>query len=71
MTTQNTQDSVKAVPRGKFIAIQEYKNIATSRNKKKSNRQPNYTPKTTGKRRTKKAQNQQKERSHKNQSRNK
>ena len=34
MTTQNTQDSVKAVPRGKFIAIQEYKNIATSRNKK-------------------------------------
>ena len=53
MTTQNTQDSVKAVPRGKFIAIQEYKNIATSRNKKKSNRQPNYTPKTTGKRREK------------------
>ena len=53
MATQNSWDSVKAVLRGKFIAIQEYKYIATSRNKKISNRQPNFTPKTTGKRRTK------------------
>jgi len=50
MATQNSWDSVKAVLRGKFIAIQEYKYIATSRNKKISNRQPNFTPKTTGKR---------------------
>ena len=34
-------------------------------------RQPNFTPKTTGKRRTKKPQNWQKERNHKDQSRNK
>ena len=37
--------------------------------RKTSNRQPNFTPKTTGKGRTKK--NQQKERNHKDPSRNK
>ena len=46
MTTQNLWDAAKAVLRGKFIAKQ-----STSRNKKKtSNRQPNFTPKTTRKR---------------------
>ena len=49
MATQNSWDSVKAVLRGKFIAIQEYKYIATSRNKKILNRQPNFTPKAIGK----------------------
>ena len=38
--------------------------------RKTSNRQPNFTPKTTGER-TKKPQNLQKERNHKDQSRNK
>ena len=36
-----------------------------------SNRQPKFTPKATGKRRTKKPQNYQKERNHKDLSRNK
>ena len=39
MTTQNLWDSVKAVLRGKFIAIQSY----LKKQKKTSNRQPNYT----------------------------
>ena len=50
MRTQNLWDAAKAVPRGKFIAKQ-----STSRNKqtkKTSNRQPNFTPKTTRKRTT-------------------
>ena len=38
--TQNLWDAAKAVLRGKFMAIQ-------------SNRQPNFTPKITRKRRTK------------------
>ena len=49
--------------------------ILPQETRKTSNRQPNFTPKTTGKRRTKKKktnkQNQQKERNHKDQSRNK
>ena len=46
MTTQNLWDAAKAVLRGKFIMIpQETRNI--------QNRQPNFTPKTTGKRREK------------------
>ena len=39
--------------------------------RKASNRQPNYTSKTVGKRRTKNPQSQQKEADHKNQNRNK
>ena len=35
-----------------------------------SNKQPNFTPKSTGKRRIEELQSQQKERNHKNQSRN-
>ena len=46
MTTQNLWDAAKAVLRGKFIAIQSYL--------KKQEKQPNFTPKTAGKRRTKK-----------------
>ena len=46
MTTQNLWDAAKAILRGKFIAIQSYL-------KKQQNRQLNFTPKTTGKRRTK------------------
>jgi len=48
MTTQNLWDAAKAVLRGKFIAIQSYK-----KQNKTSNRQPNFTPETTGKRRIK------------------
>ena len=49
-----------------------YSNIILPQEKRKtSNRQPNFTPKITGKRRTKKPQNQQKERNHKDPSRNK
>ena len=44
-------------------SLQQYN--PTSRNKKTSNRQPNFISKTTGKRRTKKFKNQQKERNHK------
>ena len=43
-TTQNPWDTAKAVLRGKFIAIQSYL--------KKQEKQPKFTPKTTGKRRT-------------------
>ena len=46
MTTQNLWNAAKAILRGKFIAIQSYL-------KKQQNRQLNFTPKTTGKRRTK------------------
>ena len=38
--------------------------------RKTSNRQPDFTPKTTGKRRTEKPQSQQRERNHKDLSRN-
>ena len=47
-TTQNLRDAAKAVLRGKFIAIQSY----FKKFKKKLNKQSNFTPKTTGKRRT-------------------
>ena len=46
-TTQNLWDAAKAVLRGKFIAIQSY-----LKKQEKQNRQHNFTPKTTGKRRT-------------------
>ena len=51
MTTQNLWDAAKADLRGKFIAIQSY----LKNTRKTSNRKPNSTPKTTGKRRTKKS----------------
>ena len=50
MTTQNLWGAAKAVLRGKFILI----TILPQETRKISNRQPNFTPKTTGKRRTKK-----------------
>ena len=44
--------------------------ILSQETRKTSNRQPNFTPKTTGKRRTtKKKKNQQKKRKHKDQNR--
>ena len=45
MTTQNLWHAAKAVLRGKFIAIQSY----FKKPEKTSNRQPNFTPRTTGK----------------------
>ena len=58
MTTQNLQGALKALLRGKFIAIQSY----LKKQEKTSNRQPNFTPKTTGKRRrTTTTKNQQTE----------
>ena len=51
MTTQNQWDAAKAVLGGKFMAVQSY----LKKQEKKSNRWPNVTPKTTGKRRTKKS----------------
>ena len=62
-TTQNLWDVAKAVLRGKYNPLQE--------TRKRSNRQPKFTPKTTGKRRTKKPQDQQKETNHKDPNRNK
>ena len=50
MTTQNLWDAAKAVLRGKFYS----NTILPQETRKTSNRQPNVTPKTTGKRRTKK-----------------
>ena len=41
MTTRNLWDAAKAVPEG---SLQQYN--PTSRNKKTSNRRPNFTPKT-------------------------
>ena len=48
-TTQSLWDPAKAVLRGKFIAIQSY----LKKTRKTLNRQPNFTPKINGKRRTK------------------
>ena len=45
--------------------------ILPQETRKASNRQPNFTPKTSGKRRTKTSKNQQKEKNHKYLSRNK
>ena len=53
ITTQSLWNAAKAVLRGKFI----YSNrILPQETRKASNRQPNFTPKTTGKRKTKKSQ---------------
>ena len=49
MTTLNLWDAVKAVLRGKFIAIQSY----LKKTRKTLNRQPNFSPKTTGKKNNK------------------
>ena len=53
MTTQNLWDVAKAVLRGKFIPKQSY----LKKTRKTSDRQPNFTPETTGKRQTKTPQN--------------
>ena len=46
-TTQNLCDSVKAVLIGRFIALQTY----FQKTRETSNKQPNFTPKGTRKRR--------------------
>ena len=51
MATQNLWDAAKAVLRGKFKAIQSYLK-KQNKTKKPLNRQPNFTPKASGKRRT-------------------
>ena len=65
MTTQNLWDVAKSSSESEAysntILPQEIRRTLT--------RQPNFKPKTTGKRRTKKPQNQQKERNHKDLSR--
>ena len=48
MTTQNLWHAAKAALRGKFIAIQSY----LKKQEKHLNTQPNFTLKTTGKKRT-------------------
>ena len=50
MMTQNLWDAAKAVPRGKFMAIQSYLK------KQKQLKQPNLTPKAIREIRTKKPQ---------------
>ena len=47
MTTQNLWDAAKAALRGKVIAIQSY----LKNQEKILDRQPNFIPKTAGKRR--------------------
>ena len=64
-TLQNLWDIARAVPRGKFIAIQAY----LRKQEKSQIKYLNFTPKTIRERRDK-TQSQQKERNHKDQSRN-
>ena len=52
-TTQNLWDAAKAVLRGKFYS----NTILPQETRKTLNRQPNFSPKTTGKIRTKNPQN--------------
>ena len=52
MTTQNLWDAAKADLRGKFTATQSY-----LKKQEKHCRQPNFTPKTTGNKRTNTPQN--------------
>ena len=66
MTTQNLWDAAKAVLRGKLIAVQSH-----LKKQEKSQINNLNTLKTTRERRTKKTRSQQKERNHKDQSRNK
>ena len=56
-------DAAEAVLRGNFIGVQSY----LKKQEKTSNRQPNFTSKTPGKRRTKKITKLAEERNHKDQ----
>ena len=56
-TTQNLWDTVKAVLRRRFIALQAY----LKKSRKKSNKQPNSTPKATREGRNEEPQDYQKE----------
>ena len=51
MTIQNLQEAVKAVLRGKFIAVQS--SSKSKQTGKMSNKEPNLIPKAIRKRRTK------------------
>ena len=51
MTTQNLWDYVKAMLRGRFIAIQAYFG-----KREKSSKEPRFTPKATRKRRNEESQ---------------
>ena len=53
MTTQNLWDAAKAIPRGTFIAI------LPQETRKTLNREPNFTTKTTDKRRRRATKNPQ------------
>ena len=64
-TTQNLWDTVKAVLRGKFIAIQAY----LKKNRNISNKQPNPTPTRTRGTTTKTTQSKYKEGKNEDQSR--
>ena len=57
MMTQNLWDRVKAVLRGKFIAIKSYLRKQQKSQIKQPNKQPNLTPKAARERRTDKTQN--------------
>ena len=65
MTTQNLWDAAK-----NSFKREIYSNTILPQETKTSNRQANFTPKTTGKRK-KKSKSQQKDRNHKDPSRNK
>ena len=60
-TTQSLWDTEKSSSKKEVYS----NTILSQETRKTSNRQPNFTPKTTGKRRTKKPQNYYKERNHK------
>ena len=52
--TMKTQLKTYGMQQKQFLEGSLYQYNPTSRKRKASNKQPNYTPKTTGKRRTKK-----------------
>ena len=54
-TTQNLWDSVKALLRGRYIAIQAYLKKQEKKSNKNSNKS-NFTPKATRKRRNEESQ---------------
>ena len=70
--TMKTQQFKTYGMQQKQLSEEGYSNtILPQETRTASNRQPNFTPKITGKRGTKRSQNQQKERNHKDPSRNK
>ena len=66
MMTQNLWDAASSSKRAVYSNL-----VSPQETRKISNKQSNLTPKVTTERRTKKTQSQEKERNHKDQSRNK